>query len=258
MAPNRVTLVNVRSGIRGKGRFAEMGQLAKSGYFMPKTRKLSAPLANFGAQLMRCAPALALGIPLAACSTIAPSPQVVSTDSSNWHSVVTSDDRIRLRDWRQTFLSAVADAQKAGHSDDITRQGALLNPDAAVASGAIPNGLYRCRTIKLGAKSPGMLAYVAYPPFTCQIRQQGKLQMFAKLTGSQRQVGTIFPSDGLRQVFLGSLVLGDETRAQHYGTDDQRNVAGYIERIGSSRWRMVMPSPSFESKLDVMELVPAT
>ena len=102
-----------------------------------------------------------------------------------------------------------------------------------------------------------MRSLVSSPESRCQVRQEGKLQLFAKLEGSQRQVGTIFPSDGLRQVFLGTVVVGDETRAEHYGTDNQRNVAGYVERIGPDRWRMVIPSPSFESKLDVMELVPA-
>ena len=200
---------------------------------------------------------LALLATLAACSAIEPSPEVVASDLTNWHSVVTSDDRIRLRDWRQSFLDALAEAEKSGHAADIAREGALLEPDAALADGSIPNGLYRCRTIKLGAKPPGTLYYVTFPPSRCEIRQEGKRQMFARLTGPQRQIGTIFPSDGLRQVFLGTLVLGDETRAQHYGTDNQRNVAGYIERIGPNRWRMVIPSPSFESRLDVVELVPA-
>jgi hypothetical protein len=195
---------------------------------------------------------------LAACSAIEPSPRVVSAESTNWRSVITNEDRIRLREWRQTFVAAIDDARRSGRADQIARAGALLEPDAAVAGGPIPDGHYRCRTVKLGARVPGGQSYVAYPPSSCEVQQQGKLQMFAKLGGSQREIGTIFPSDGLRQVFLGTLMLGDETRAQHYGTDNQRDVAGYVERIGPSRWRLVMPAPSFESKLDVMELVPAS
>ena len=34
------------------------------------------------------------------------------------------------------------------------------------------------------------------------------------------------------------------------------DVAGYVERIGPNRWRLVMPAPAFESKLDVLELTP--
>ena len=126
-----------------------------------------------------------------------------------------------------------------------------------LAARPIPNGAYRCRVIKLGAKSPGLLDYVAYPYFACRIAQQGAVQSFAKLTGSQRQVGIIFPGDPLRQLFLGTLVLGDEARAMQYGGDEERNVAAFVERIGPARWRMVMPRPHFESQLDVMELVPA-
>ena len=87
--------------------------------------------------------------------------------------------------------------------------------------------------------------------------RSGGLQSFAKLTGSQRHVGLIFPGDAMRQVFLGTLVLGDEQGALQYGQDETRDVAGYVERIGPNRWRLVMPRPHFESQLDVMELVPA-
>ena len=83
------------------------------------------------------------------------------------------------------------------------------------------------------------------------------MQGFAKLTGSQRQVGLIFPGDAMRQVFLGTLVLGDEARAMQYGRDPERDVAGFVERIGPNRWRLIMPRPHFESQIDVMELVPA-
>jgi hypothetical protein len=67
----------------------------------------------------------------------------------------------------------------------------------------------------------------------------------------------IFPGDALRQVLLGTLVLGDETRAMQYGRDTDRDVAGYVERIGPNRWRLIQPYPHFESLTDVLELTPA-
>ena len=82
------------------------------------------------------------------------------------------------------------------------------------------------------------------------------LQRLGKLSGSQRYVGLIFPGDAIRNVFLGTLALGDELRVLQYGQDDLRDVAGYVERIGPNRWRLVMPRPHFESQIDVMELVP--
>jgi hypothetical protein len=57
-------------------------------------------------------------------------------------------------------------------------------------------------------------------------------------------------------IFLGTLQLGDENRALRYGDDRERDVAGIIERIGDSRWRLVLPYPRFESTIEVLELIP--
>ncbi len=177
--------------------------------------------------------------------------------TTDWRRVATDDDRARLRDWRSAFVSALGAARRAGHGAEIDREGALLVPDAALGGGPMPNGAYRCRVIKLGAKGEGMLDYVSYPPFACQVGPDRDLQRLAKVNGSQRYVGLVFPADALRQVFLGTVVLGDEDRALQYGQDQSRDVAGFVERVGPERWRLVMPRPHFESQIDVMELVPA-
>ena len=205
---------------------------------------------------MRSAVLAAVLLGLTACAEFSPPATVVPQPSLDWRSVATDSDRERLREWRMAFVDALRAARASGHSAEIAREGALLEPDAALGEGPIPNGDYRCRVTKLGAKSPGMLDYVSYSAFSCRISQAGQVQDFAKLTGSQRQVGTIFPGDPLRQVFLGTLVLGDESRALQYGRDTERDVAGYVERIGPNRWRLIMPRPHFESVMDVMELVP--
>lgn len=206
--------------------------------------------------MIRAAILLVFGLGLAACSALPPTGAVIPYAVRDWRTVATQDDRERLRDWRDAFVAGLKAARAAGHSNAIAREGALLEPDSALGGGAIPNGSYGCRVIKLGAKSPGMLDYVAYPPFACRIRQERDLQGFAKLTGSQRHVGLIFPGDAMRQVFLGTLVLGDEHQAMQYGRDRERDVAGFVERIGPNRWRMLLPRPHFESQIDVMELVP--
>ncbi|HET9811421.1 MAG TPA: DUF4893 domain-containing protein [Sphingomicrobium sp.] len=197
-------------------------------------------------------------VALAGCSTLMPSNNVVESNSRNWRTVATEQDRERLHEWRTAFISALAAARKSGHADEIAAEGALLDPDSATGGVPIPNGLYKCRVIKLGAKSPGLLDYVAYPYFRCRIGPAQGVQGFAKLSGSQRHVGLIYPSDAIRQVFLGTLELGDEQRAMQYGADEERNVAGFVERIGPARWRLIMPYPHFESQMDVMELIPAS
>jgi len=175
---------------------------------------------------------------------------------TDWRVVATGSDRDRLREWRTAFTKALGQARAAGHAADIAREGALLEPDAALGPVPIPNGNYKCRVIKLGGKSPGLLDYIAYPAFRCRVGANAGLQSFDKLSGSQRHTGRIFADSALRQAFLGTLVLGDETRAMQYGRDQDRDVAGWIERVGDNRWRLILPYPHFESTLDVVELVP--
>jgi len=200
---------------------------------------------------------IAFGLCSAGCAEMRQTAPVAPSIGSDWRSVATADDRERLRDWRTAFASALKAARAAGHGPTIAAEGALLEPDAALPGPAIPNGDYRCRVIKLGAKSVGLLDYVAYPAFTCRITQRQRGQSLNKLTGSQRYVGRVLPGDALRQLFLGTLVLGDETGALRYGRDRERDVAGFVERIGPARWRLLMPRPHFESQMDVLELVPA-
>lgn len=183
--------------------------------------------------------------------------RLVDSPARDWRKVATANDRVRLRDWRSAFVGAVRAAQSAGEGARIDREGALLHPDAALPGPVIPNGDYRCRTIKVGARSAGMLDFVAYPQFTCRIRPERGVQGLAKLSGSQRPVGLLYPADALRLVFLGTLMLGDETRALQYGGDPDRDMAGYVERIGPRRWRLILPRPRYESQIDVIELVPA-
>jgi len=179
-----------------------------------------------------------------------------ATQATDWRVVATAKDRERLRDWRTAFTKALDQARTSGHAAEIAREGPLLDPDAALGPVPIPNGNYKCRVIKLGAKGPGGLDYIAFPAFNCRVQQEKELQSFYQLTGSQRQTGLLFPADPLRQAFLGTLVLGDENRAMQYGADENRDLAGWVERIGDRRWRLVLPYPHFESTLDVLELVP--
>ncbi len=184
-------------------------------------------------------------------------PEIVAAGPNDgWRSVATEDDRRRLRNWRDAWTDALARARAGADAGEVARGGALLEPDAALAAAAPPPGDYDCRTIKLGAARPGLLDYVAYPAFRCRIRLEGGRLRFTKLTGSQRPVGTLFPDNSRRLVFLGTLMLGDETRALRYGRDRERDLIGLLERVGPRRWRIAFPYPHFESLLDVIELTP--
>lgn len=208
---------------------------------------------------MRAALLLAVLLACTGCSVIEQPSGLIPRWTTQWKQVATENDRQRLADWRATFIDALASARNAGHSAEIAREGALLDPDSALANPGIPNGMYRCRMIKIGTK-PGSTgpSYLADTPFLCRVKQSRDLQRLTKFGGQQRYVGLIFPGDSVHQVFLGTLVLGDETRALQYGQDELRDVAGYVERIAPGRWRLVMPKPHFESQFQVMELVPSS
>lgn len=198
-----------------------------------------------------------LGLCAASCAPMnAVEPRGAAARETGWRAQATAADRSRLRAWRSAWTAALAKARAGGHARDLAREGALLEPDLALANAALPPGAYACRVVKLGAKGGGTLDYVAYPPFECRVRMESGVLSLTKMTGSQRPVGLLFPESDTRQVFLGTLLLGDEAMAQPYGRDATRDMAGVVERIGPSRWRLVLPYPHFESMLDVVELVP--
>ena len=201
--------------------------------------------------------ALASALILAGCASHQRGePRHGAAGQPDWRQIATDEDRKRLREWRTAWTSALKKAQAAGHGAAVAREGALLNPDAAIAWGEPPAGDYHCRVIKIGGKSAGNLDYIAYPAFTCRIRPETRFLSFAKLTGSQRPVGHLLPHSPQRMVFLGTLQLGDETRSLEYGHDRDRDVAGFLERVGERRWRLVLPYPAFESTTDIIELIP--
>jgi hypothetical protein len=176
---------------------------------------------------------------------------------ANWRRPITADDAARLRQIRNAWVEALAQA-RAGHAAEIAAGGALFDPDAALLDPTPPPGEYECRTVKLGTRQGrGGPAYVDYPGYACRVASGGQGSLsFVRLNGAQRPIGRIFPDTSRRMVFLGTVQLGDERRAYRYGTDTDRDQVAALERIGARRWRLVFPRPHFESRLDVIELVP--
>lgn len=200
---------------------------------------------------------------LLALTSVGSSAAVAQSDparatAANWRSVATRADRGRIRAWRSSWIEALAQGRGNGQGPEIAAQGPLLNPDAGLPDGAaVPPGNYRCRTIKLGTRRTGMPTYAAYPASRCRVVAPAAGPMrFIELTGTQRVVGHLYPDTARRMVFLGSVELGDERDALRYGSDQERNAPAIVERIGPRQWRLVFPRPSFESIIDVMELVP--
>lgn len=174
----------------------------------------------------------------------------------SWRKVMTTADADRIRQWRRAWDDALAPA-KAAAPAAIAADPKLFDPDVALATAMPPAGDYRCRTFKLGSQQPITQYFTAYPAGQCRITVQGKETHFVRLDGQQRPDGLIYMHTDARAMFIGVMVLGDETAPLRYGVDRKRDMIGYIERIDENRWRLVLPYPGFESKLDVIELTPA-
>ena len=178
--------------------------------------------------------------------------------TDDWRQVASAADASALGRLDQAWRLARAEAEDAGFASQVEALGPLVDPNAGQAGRLQPApGDYRCRTIKLGAKSPGGLAYVAYPFFRCTVElSPGGDLVLTKATGSQRSRGLLYPDTDRRLVFVGAQAWGsDETGYPAYGQMSERDQVGVFERIGSGRWRLVIPWPKQEAKLEILELV---
>ncbi len=195
--------------------------------------------------------------PTASASLARDAPAECLPARPNWRSIATEADRRRLRDWRDAWVEALAQARAEGHEAAIAAEGAVLDPDLELDDPALPAGNYLCRTVKLGSREPGRVpSFSAETAVPCRIGAVDTRQTFAQLAGLQRRIGRLYPDNDLRLVFLGTLQLSDEARAYQYGVDADRDVIGLVQRIGERRWRLVLPRPAHESLLDVIELTP--
>ncbi len=199
---------------------------------------------------------------LAACQPLqppGPRPSVTvgpEETLEEWQKVATAEDQDRIARIASAWSQALQDARKGGFSSQLKAEGALLDPSAALPRAAPPPGSYNCRLVKLGSAG-GSKAFVAYKPFFCFVGVNGEQLSITKQTGSRRPGGYLFDTAKTgRLIFLGSEALGTEETPAAYGEDPARSMAGVFERHGDFRYRLVVPWPRKDSKLDVFELIP--
>lgn len=198
---------------------------------------------------------------LAACQPLErPAPPVAVSvaveEKAGWERVATDQDQGKISRLDAAWTEALADARRAGFSSQLKAEGDLLDPAAALPRAAPPPGSYNCRLVRLG-RAGGSKAFIAYKPFFCFVGVNGEQLSITKQTGSRRPGGYLFDTDKTnRLIFLGSEALGTEETPAAYGEDPTRSMAGVFERYGDFRYRLVVPWPRRESKLDVFELIP--
>lgn len=178
--------------------------------------------------------------------------------TDDWRQVAKAADASLLGRLDQAWRLARAEAEDGGFSRQVEALGPLADPNAAQTGRIQPgSGTYRCRTIKMGRRVEGQgLAYVEYPWFACSVElTPGGDLVLTKTTGSQRTRGLIYPDTDRRAVYVGAQAWGAEKTFPAYGDKAERDQVGVIERIGQNRWRLVLPWPKQEAKLELLEII---
>lgn len=175
----------------------------------------------------------------------------------DWRAVAKHGDAALLGRLDDAWRVARAEADTKGFAAEVEKLGVLVDPNAAQAGRLQPApGSYRCRTIKMGSRDGAGLAYVDYPWFACSVElTPGGDLILSKTTGSQPTQGLLYPDTDRRLVYIGAQAWGDEAHYPRYGQTSERDQLGVLERIGQNRWRLVIPWPKQEAKLELLEIV---
>jgi hypothetical protein len=183
---------------------------------------------------------------LAAVLAISASPAFADGEVQN---LITPADKVRLESYGPAREEAVGAARKDGAAEDVATLDAILARPKVSFSRADLTGDWQCRMIKLGGPAP----LVVYGWFACKVTDDGSGWKLEKLTGSQRTQGRFYDDGETRSIYLGSLSFNDDP-AKSYGAGPETDQVGYAFRSADDRWRIELPSPYYESKLDILEL----
>ena len=210
-------------------------------------------VAALAALLAACEPTA--GAP-AAPPAPAPAPADGAGGSAGWREIASSDDASRLGRLDQAWRMGRAEADRE-FAAEVEALGPLVDPNAGQAGRLQPPpGNYRCRSVQLGANRPGGRGYLEHPYARCTIElTPGGDLILTRTAGSQRARGLLYPDTDRRLVFLGVQARGSEEAGYPaYGERPERDEIGVFERIGSNRWRLALPWPRQDSKLEILEL----
>ncbi|WP_165357187.1 DUF4893 domain-containing protein [Sphingosinicella sp. CPCC 101087] len=185
-------------------------------------------------------------------------PAVIVAEQPRWMTMVSGADAERLGRIEGIWDEALIEARRAGFERRLEIEGGLLDPDGALEWPAPSPGAYRCRVIRIVRPGSQERVLTAFPEHFCHVGVEGESLFLTKETGTDRPFGYLWGDDNSRRmIFLGSMMTDGQETPPPYGTDPATNVAGVFERVGSLRFRLVVPQPRDGVLIDVYELTPA-
>jgi hypothetical protein len=162
--------------------------------------------------------------------------------------LMTPADKVRLANYGEVRKAAVAEAKAGGAPADVMTLDAILAKPLVSFQGFDMTGNWQCRTVKLG----GLSALLIYDWFKCRVTDDGSGWVLEKISGSQRTKGRFYDDNEKRLIYLGSFFIDGGT-PNPYGSGLESDQVGYAFRSGPAEWRIELPSPYYESKLDILE-----
>lgn len=165
-----------------------------------------------------------------------------------FQNTVTAADSARLQNYEKTKAMALDEARKGGSAEDVATLESVVGKQPVSFQGFDMTGTWQCRTIKVG----GLAKLVVYDWFKCKVTDDGSGWLLEKTSGSQRTKGRFFTESDTRLHYLGSFYVSGET-PKPYGSGPESDQAGFAYLASDGSWRIELPEPYYESKLDIME-----
>ena len=180
-----------------------------------------------------------------------------SAAQAGWQEEASAYDAGRLAKLDEAKAKGLEEADKSSSSSDLAAIHAVLDAPAVPGSADALAGTWRCRTIKLG----GMTPEIIYSWFSCRISHHDGELRFAKVSGTQRMQGALYPDASGGFVYLGASSVKGEPPHHYSGTGAGAGAAatpddqiGLLIATGSGSARIEFPYPVQESTFDVIEL----
>lgn len=177
-----------------------------------------------------------------------------------WRRVATEADQAKIDKLIDIWLPAIRGGPRRGGrglARAVDALGTLVFPDMGLPPESPPAGYYQCRTVTFAEinERPTSDPKIENPRFeACRVSTSsgGKLRI-DWIDRAEGIGGHTFRSGGSRLILLGTRGSSRTDLSETYRAGRSGNVAGLFQQMASGRYRLVMPRPRPEVRLEIIE-----